>query len=187
MSELVGGKCCWTPAGGSGFRCGSASPVWDLISVLGAARRFACENRREPDLGFRCGSASPVCYLISLRRRLSLDSHAARRRLGVVCQWIQMRLGVSSLLPHLAEASSVIGFTCGSVSLGRRLSMDSDAARRLQFVTSSRLGIVCHWICMRLGVAWALSVNGFRCDSASLGRCLSLNLDAARRRCGDGL
>ena len=138
------------------------------------------------DLGFRCGSASPVCYLISLRRRLSLDSHVARRRLGVVCQWIQMRLGVSSLLPHLAEASSVIGFTCGSVSLGRRLSMDSDAARRLQFVTSSRLGIVCHWIYMRLGVAWALSVNGFRCDSASLGRCLSLNLDAARRRCGDG-
>ena len=122
---------------GSGFRCGSASPVCYLISVLGSARRFACENRREPDLSFRCGSASSVCSLISLRRRLALDLHAARCRLGVVCQWIHTRLGVSSLLPHLAWASSVTGFTCGSASLGLRLSMDSDAARR-------RLGDVCH-------------------------------------------
>ena len=157
-----------------------------MNSVLHAARRFAGENWREPDLGFRCSSASPVCYLISLGRRLSLDLHAARRRLGVVCQWIQMRLAVSSLLPHLAEASSVTGFTCGSVSRGRRLSMDSDAARRLHFVTSSRLGIVCHWIYMRLGVAWASSVNALRCGSVSLERCLSLNSDAARRRLGDG-
>ena len=61
----------------------------------------------------------------------------------------------------------------------------SGAARRLPFVTSSRLGVVRHGIYMRLGVAWASSSNGFRCGSASLGRCLSLNLDAARRRLGD--
>ena len=60
--------------------------------------------------GFRCGSASPVCYLISLGHRLSLDLHAARRRLDVVCQWIQMRLGV-------AWALSVTEFRCGSAPL----------------------------------------------------------------------
>ena len=126
MSELVGGKCGRTPAVGSAVPCGSASPVCYLISVLGAARRFACENRREPDLGFRCGSASPVCYLISVLG-------AARR-----CQWLRwicvgfrcsVRLGV-------AWASSVTGFRCGSVSLGCLLSLDLDAARR-------RLGVFC--------------------------------------------
>ena len=76
-----------------------------MNSVLHAARRFAGENRREPDLGFRCGSASPVCYLISLGRRLSLDLHAARRRLGVVCQWIQMRLGVAWALSLNLDAA----------------------------------------------------------------------------------
>ena len=116
--------------------------------------------------------------------------------LGVTCglafsvgaldvRWIccYMRLGVSCLMHEL-------GVTCGSAfSVGaldlRRIPV-YHAARRLQFVTSSRLGVVCHWIYMRLGVAWASSVNGFRCGSASLGRCLSLNLDAARRRLGDG-
>ena len=158
-----------------------------MNSVLHAARRVQWVRwilrriRRTMRLGVSC---------LMHERCMNSVLHAARRFQWV--RWIcvgsrfQVRLGVSSLLPHLAEASSVIGFTCGSASIGRRLSMDSDAARRLQFVTTSRLGIVCHWICMRLGVAWALSVNGFRCGSASLGRCLSPNLDAARRRCGDG-
>ena len=47
-----------------------------------------------------------------------------------------------------------------------------------------RLGVVCHWISMWLGVACALSVAAFQCGSASHGRCLSLHLDAARRRLG---
>ena len=55
--------------------------------------------------------------------------------------------------------------------------LDLDAAWR-------RLGVVCHWIQMRLCFAWALSVNGCRCGSASLGRRLPLNLDAARCRLG---
>ena len=87
-----------------GVTCGSAFE-------LGASDLPLAENRGEPDLGFRCGSASPVCYFISLGRRLSLDLHAARRRLGVVCQWIQMRLGV-------AWALSVTEFRCGSAPLG---------------------------------------------------------------------
>ena len=112
--------------------------------------------------------------------------HAARR-----VQWVR-RICAGSRIPcgSVFETWLLKRFgsriPCGSASLGRRLSMDSDSARRLQFVTSSRLGVVCHWIYMRLGVAWASSVNGFRCGSASLGRCLSLNLDAARRRLGDG-
>ena len=110
------------------FRCGSALSVGapDLRRIpytmrLGV-RNLAFETFRiaytmrlgvawaSSVNGFRCGSASPVCYLISLGHRLSLDLHAARRRLGVVCQWIQMRLGV-------AWALSVTEFRCGSAPL----------------------------------------------------------------------
>ena len=49
-----------------GFRCGSASPVCYLISVLGAARRWNGMFVGCAGSGFRCGSAFPVCYLISV-------------------------------------------------------------------------------------------------------------------------
>ena len=117
--------------------------------------------------------------------------HAARR-----VQWVR-RICAGSRIPcgSVFETWLLKRFgsriPCGSASLGRRLSMDSDAARRLQFGTSSRFGVVCHWIYMRLGVAWASSVNGFRCGSASpvcylisLRHRPSLDLHAARRRLG---
>ena len=117
MSEPVGGKSGWTPAVGSGYKCGSASPVRYLISVTSAARRFQRgalnfsnpdtnaarrsepdrnrdRNRMgtgsEPDLGYQCGSASPVCDRIS-------DISAARRLLLVIGSRISVRLGVSCL------------------------------------------------------------------------------------------
>ena len=147
MSELVGGKCGWTPAVGSGFRCGSASPVCYPISVLGAARRFACENRREPDLGFRCGSASPVCYLISVLG-------AARR-----CQWLRwicvgfrcsVRLGVVFVgtggVPEsvfrAAERFPVVPGSWPSIQLGVVFA----ETRGVPDAALSLRGVVCHWI-----------------------------------------
>ena len=110
-----------------------------------------------PHLGFRCGSAFSVG---ALDLRWISVFRAARR-----VQWVRrilrrirrtMRLGVSCLMHEL-------GVTCGSAfSVGaldlRRISV-SGAARRLQFVTSSRLSVACHWIYMQLGVAWASSVT----------------------------
>ena len=123
------------------------------------------------------------CYMrLGVRNRIGTGSQLDRNRDGShSCRWIRhyMRLGVSCLMHEL-------GVTCGSAC-----SVGAPDLRRIPY--TMRLGVrnlafetfrIAYT--MRLGVAWASSVNGFRCGSASLGRCLSLNLDAARRRLGDG-
>ena len=143
MSEPVAGKNRWTPAVGSAVPCGSASPVCYLISVLGAARRFACENRREPDLGFRCGSASPVCYLISVLG-------AARRFQRGALDFSNLVLGAArrSEPDWNRDRNRDLGFGCGSASPVCSPISGLSAARRFRLENRGELDI------------------GFRCGSA---------------------
>ena len=115
---------------GSAVPCGSASPVRYQSSAYRAARHFACENRREPDLGFRCGSASPVCYLIS--------------GLGAAGRFQRGALDFSNPVLGAARRSEPdwnrywnrdLGFGCGSASPVCSPITVLGAARRLLFVT----------------------------------------------------
>ena len=131
MSELVGGKCGRTPAVGSAVPCGSASPVCYLISVLGAARRFACENRREPDLGFRCGSASPGCSIWFPHLGFRCGSASP------MCSLISV-LGAARRL--LFDTGARCSVRLGVFLVGIGLPLDSvyRAARRVQFDIGSQ-------------------------------------------------
>ena len=77
---------------GSGFRCGSASPVCYLISVLGAARRFPWWCRTVPDALFRAARRFLSWFWVTLdplfraARRLLFDTRSRYYvRLGVAC------------------------------------------------------------------------------------------------------
>ena len=130
MSELVGGKSGWTPCRGSGFRCGSASPVCYLISVLGAARR--CHWLRWICVGFRYSMRLGVVF-VGIWSVLDSVFRAARRCLFVTRSRCSVRLGVSWLSWLLLD----LGSPCGSASPGCCWISAVRAARRLLVVAGS--------------------------------------------------
>ena len=142
MSEPVGGKSGRTlpsdPVTSAArrlqFDIGSRIPI--RVGVVLVCRRIRIRDTNAARrLLFDTGSRIPMRLGVFLggtgENRIS-DINAARRLLLVIGCRISMQLGVSCVLSDL-------GYQCGSASLGRRLSLDLNAARR-------RLGDVCHWI-----------------------------------------